>query len=171
MGKKNTYTEYSYTLKEVDDIEKGYESIISDLEAKLAESEQQCQECKHLNKKIELNIKNKLMNEIQQLKQQLAEKDQAIEGLQEINQSLGQTCNNDAKEIERLREKLAELIEQKQKELTIKEIIIQLMQNDSDNCEVKFKSGDLEFTLDIIITKIVKGDVVEYDANEEDTDV
>lgn len=36
---------------------------------------------------------------------QLQEKDQAIEGLQEINQSLGQACNNDAKEIERLREK------------------------------------------------------------------
>ena len=43
--------------------------------------------------------------EILQLKQQLAEKDQAIECLQEINQSLGQTCNNDAKEIDRLREK------------------------------------------------------------------
>lgn len=43
--------------------------------------------------------------EILKTKQQLAEKDQAIEGLQEINKSLGQTCNNDAKEIERLREK------------------------------------------------------------------
>ena len=42
-----------------------------DLEAKLAESKKQCQECKHLNKKIELNIKNKLINENQQLKQQL----------------------------------------------------------------------------------------------------
>ena len=42
------------------------------------------------------------------LEQQLEEKDQAIEGLQEINQSLGQTCNNDAKEIERLREQLEE---------------------------------------------------------------
>ena len=47
-----------------------------------------------------------IMKERVQLKQQLAEKDQAIESLQEINQSLGQTCNNDAKEIERLREAL-----------------------------------------------------------------
>ena len=67
--------------------------------------------------------------------------------------------------------KLAEAIEEKQKDLTIKDILIELMKADSDNCEVKFKSGDLEFTLDIVITKIVKGDVVEYDANEEDTDV
>ena len=41
---------------------------------------------------------------------QLAEKDQAIESLQEINQSLGQTCNNDAKEIERLRERLDDVL-------------------------------------------------------------
>ena len=65
---------------------------------------------------------------------------------------------------------LAELIEQKQKELTIKEILIELMKADSDNCEVEFKSGDLEFTLDITITKIVKSDVVEYDASEEKAD-
>ena len=45
---------------------------------------------------------------IKELQQQLAEKDQAIEGLKEINQSLGQTCNNDAKEIEKLREQLEE---------------------------------------------------------------
>ena len=51
---------------------------ITDLEAKLAESEQRCQECKHLNKKIELNIKHKFMNEIQQLKQQLAEKESQL---------------------------------------------------------------------------------------------
>ena len=44
---------------------------IKDLEVKLTESKKQCQECKHLNKKIELNIKNKLINENQQLKQQL----------------------------------------------------------------------------------------------------
>ena len=65
---------------------------------------------------------------------------------------------------------LAKLIEQKHKDLTIKEILMQLMENDTDNCEVKFKSGDLEFTLDITITKIVKCDVVEYDASEEQTD-
>ena len=47
-------------------------------------------------------------DEAEQIKQQLKEKDQAIESLQEINQSLGQTCNNDAKEIERLNKLLAE---------------------------------------------------------------
>ena len=46
-----------------------------------------------------------LAKKIADLEAKLAEKDQAIESLQEINQSLGQTCNNDAKEIERLREK------------------------------------------------------------------
>ena len=51
---------------------------ISDLEAKLAESEKQCQECKHLNKKIELNIKNKLMAENCELQKQLAEKEKEI---------------------------------------------------------------------------------------------
>lgn len=50
----------------------------SNLEAKLAEKKKQCQDCKHLNKKIELNIKNKLMAEIEQLKQQLAEQPKQI---------------------------------------------------------------------------------------------
>lgn len=39
---------------------------------------------------------------------QIAEKDQAIESLEELNKSLGQTCNNDRKEIERLNKLLAE---------------------------------------------------------------
>ena len=73
---------------------------ISDLEAKLAESEEQIWALE--NQKLHAH------NCLNKLKQQLAEKDQAIESLQEINQSLGQTCNNDAKEIERLREQLAE---------------------------------------------------------------
>lgn len=58
---------------------------------------------------------NEMMEEISQqnikisdLEAKLAEKDQAIEGLQELNKSLGQTCNNDAKEIERLREQIEE---------------------------------------------------------------
>lgn len=46
---------------------------ITDLETKLAESENQCRECKHLNKKIELNIKNKLMAENCELQKQLAD--------------------------------------------------------------------------------------------------
>lgn len=52
---------------------------IKDLEVKLTESKKQCQKCKHLNKKIELNIKNKLINENQQLKQQLATVEKALE--------------------------------------------------------------------------------------------
>lgn len=76
------------------------EDDFADLEAKLAEMQ---------NEKDELISKYRYWKgECAELKQQLAEKDQAIEGLQEINQSLGQTCNNDAKEIDRLREQLAE---------------------------------------------------------------
>ena len=73
---------------------------IADLEAKLAESE------KRASKNFDDYMR--CSKKYTELKQQLAEKEQAIESLQEINQSLGQTCNNDAKEIERLREQLAE---------------------------------------------------------------
>lgn len=45
---------------------------------------------------------------IADLEAKLAEKDKTIDALQEINKSLGQTCNNDLKEIERLKEELAE---------------------------------------------------------------
>lgn len=55
-----------------------------------------------------LKTKQLQRKQIADLKSKLAEKDQAIEGLQEINQSLGQTCNNDAKEIERLNNLLKE---------------------------------------------------------------
>ena len=99
--------------------------LIANLEAKLAESEKNLALCEQL-REVEENEYSKdigktnsallrkceqtsrLIEEIKRLKQQLAEKDQAIEGLQELNQSLGQTCNNDAKEIERLREQLVE---------------------------------------------------------------
>ena len=53
------------------------------LKKQLAESEKQCQECKHLNKKIELNIKNKLINENQQLEQQLKESESKRKSLEE----------------------------------------------------------------------------------------
>ena len=59
--------------------QKEYQSQIAYLEAKLAKSENQCRECKHLNKKIELNIKNKLMAENCELQKQLEEKDKEIE--------------------------------------------------------------------------------------------
>ena len=51
---------------------------VADIEAKLADSENQCRECKNLNKKIELNIKNKLMAENCELQKQLAEKDKEL---------------------------------------------------------------------------------------------
>lgn len=54
----------------------------------------------------------KLEAKISDLEAKLAGKDQAIESLEELNRSLGQTCNNDRKEIERLRE----LISDKEKE-------------------------------------------------------
>lgn len=72
---------------------------VADLEAKLAESKKQCQECKHLNKKIELNIKNKLINENQQLKQ--SQKHLAIEQLEKVeeilwnSQDIGNVIDND----------------------------------------------------------------------------
>ena len=73
---------------------------IADLEAKLAEKETDI---------IALDTENySFKQQIYSLRQQIAEKDQAIESVQEINQSLGQTCNNDAKEIERLIEQLSE---------------------------------------------------------------
>lgn len=53
-------------------------------------------------------VYTKSRQKIANLELKLADKDQDIESLQEINQSLGQTCNNDAKEIEKLREQLAE---------------------------------------------------------------
>jgi hypothetical protein len=52
-----------------------------DLQQRLADKEEQCRECKHLNKKIELNIKNKLLIENEQFKQQLAEKEMRIKKL------------------------------------------------------------------------------------------
>ena len=64
---------------------------------------------------LKLYSKQELWNRIQEkqtmiydLQSQLAEKEKSVDGLQEINQSLGQTCNNDAKEIERLRELIVE---------------------------------------------------------------
>lgn len=72
---------------------------VSDLEAKLAESKKQCQQCKHLNKKIELNIKNKLMSE-------LAEKDKTIANIIEDSKTskelLKKQLTEKNKEIEKL---------------------------------------------------------------------
>ena len=89
MGKKNTYTEYSYTLKEVDDMEKEYHSKITDLEAKLAESRQQVNDWKQRYESSEERCKQFTANEVKvigikdekidQLKQQLAEKEKDVQ--------------------------------------------------------------------------------------------
>ena len=62
---------------------------IKELKQQLAESENQCRECKHLNKKIELNIKNKLMAENCELQKQLAEKEKEIESLKHFKVTIG----------------------------------------------------------------------------------
>jgi DNA repair exonuclease SbcCD ATPase subunit len=84
---------------------------IADLESKLTESEDNYNDIKELNIEQFYSLTEMikiLQDENIDLKQQLAEKDQTIKSLQEINQSLGQTCNNDAKEIDRLNKLLAE---------------------------------------------------------------
>ena len=48
------------------------------------------------------------LEEIAELKQKLAEKDDAIANWETMYKSVVQTCHNDAKEIERLREQLAD---------------------------------------------------------------
>lgn len=68
---------------------------VADLEAKLAEKENQCRECKNLNKKIELNIKNKLMAENCELQKQLAESEKQIKDARETaNMSVDSWCKN-----------------------------------------------------------------------------
>ena len=64
-----------------------------DLQQRLADKEEQCRECKHLNKKIELNIKNKLLIENEQLKQQLAEKDDTLETHKRVIQRMNRNCD------------------------------------------------------------------------------
>lgn len=52
------------------------------------------------------------------------------------------------------------------KNLDMKEVLLQMLQHDTDNCELTYTHGDLEFTFDITITKIVKNGIVEYDTEE-----
>ena len=51
--------------------------------------------------------------------------------------------------------------------LGLNEVLQQMLKNDTDNCELTYTHGDLEFTLDITITKIVKNGKVEYDIDGE----
>lgn len=65
-------------IKQESDARKRLVEEVKNLRQQLTESKKQCQECKHLNKKIELNIKNKLMAENCELQKQLGEKEKEI---------------------------------------------------------------------------------------------
>ena len=86
----------------------------ADLEAKLAENEKKAYSRGHSQRDIANEIKLNALREdvankekrIVELKQQLAEKDKAIENWQTIYESVVQTCHNDKEEIERLNKRL-----------------------------------------------------------------
>lgn len=54
---------------------------------------------------------------------------------------------------------------------TLKEVILHMIENDTDCCEVTNTVGDASVTVEVTITKIVSGDEVIYDAAEADDDV
>lgn len=95
---------------------------MEDLEKENEQLKKQCQECKHLNKKTELNIKNKLMNEIAQLKQQLAESDEYRELLLEEKAGYLDLISGYADKCKKLEQQLAEKEKERHEEwLTGKE--------------------------------------------------
>ena len=51
--------------------------------------------------------------------------------------------------------------------LGFNEVLRQMLQHDTDNCELTYTHGDLEFTLDVTIIKITKNGKVEYDIDGE----
>lgn len=53
----------------------------------------------------------------------------------------------------------------------LKDIILHMIKNDTDCCEVTNTVGDVSVTVEVTITKIISGDEVVYDATEEDEDV
>lgn len=53
----------------------------------------------------------------------------------------------------------------------LKDIILHMIQNDTDCCEVTNTVGDVSVTVEVTITKITSGDEVVYDATEEDENV
>jgi hypothetical protein len=50
----------------------------------------------------------------------------------------------------------------------LKDIILQMIENDTDCCEVTNTVGDTSVTVEVTITKIVSGGEVIYDATEAD---
>lgn len=53
----------------------------------------------------------------------------------------------------------------------LKEIILHMINNETDCCEVTNTVGDISVTVDITITKITDGDKVIYDAEEVNDDI
>ena len=53
----------------------------------------------------------------------------------------------------------------------LKDIILHMIQNDTDCCEVTNTVGDVSVTVEVTITKITNGDEVVYSATEEDKEV
>ena len=64
-----------------------------------------------------------------------------------------------------------QLMEEKDFKGTLKEVILQMLENDTDCCEVTNTVGDTSVTVEVTITKIVSGGEVIYDAAEADDDV
>ena len=52
----------------------------------------------------------------------------------------------------------------------LKELILYMMQNDTDCCEVTNTVGDVSVTVEVTITKITEGDKVVYDAEADSDD-
>ena len=50
----------------------------------------------------------------------------------------------------------------------LKELILYMIQNGTDCCEVTNTVGETSVTVDVTITKIVEGNNIIYDASEED---
>ena len=115
---------------------------IADLEAKLSESEKQCQQCKHLNKKIELNIKNKLMSE-------LAEKDKTITTLIEDSKTskelLKKQLADKEQENERLKKEICKY------EITLMDKNSQLKKQQQD--KISFTIEQLEKAKELLLEK------------------
>ena len=53
----------------------------------------------------------------------------------------------------------------------LKELILYMIQNGTDCCEVTNTVGETSVTVDVTITKIVEGDNVIYDAEDEELEL
>ena len=161
---------------------------INDLKAKLAESEKKIEELKGERLKfytddvrrtqvingVHFDIEQLLVfseyvehenwvkaekdKELDQLKQQLAEKEQAIENWKTMYESVMQTCNNDAKEIERLREELAE------KDAEIERLTKSFANKNNEDLSTTING--VKFTSEQIIALQQVGYSAEYDRNQ-----